>query len=271
MCIIAIKEPGTAVDYAILQECFDSNPDGAGFSFPSAKGGVEIVKGMMSWEDFLEGLSKYGIAKKQDERVMFHFRIATHGASSPSNTHPFPLTDAPKKLGKTHIRSAIAVAHNGIINNGASMKKGLSDTALFIQECLYPLGKTIMKPALEPVIALASSSKLAFMTEDEVSTVGDFIEEDGWLFSNDTFRPWPSYSNRETAWDEWEALPEWKKYNPSYCDLCAEDDITLTYIDKDFYLCKTCYKTLAQTMDDKEIASFVDTNWQSNWKTGATV
>ena len=92
MCIIAIKPEGQKVTKAILQNCYENNPDGAGFMY-AASGQVEYQKGFMSFLDFWDTWTKTRDRLALNKRmVVFHFRIATAGVISPGQCHPFPVT-----------------------------------------------------------------------------------------------------------------------------------------------------------------------------------
>lgn len=49
MCIIAIKESGTPIDWDILDACDMNNPDGSGFAYPT-EDGVKIRKGFLRFK-----------------------------------------------------------------------------------------------------------------------------------------------------------------------------------------------------------------------------
>lgn len=91
----------------------------------------------MDFESFITALHKYDEKYCFKNRgVLIHFRITTHGGTSQSNCHPFPISNNPKHLKKTRFVSNYACVHNGIINLTADRKSDLSDTMLFVKDYL---------------------------------------------------------------------------------------------------------------------------------------
>ena len=93
MCIIAIKPAGIKMPATTtIENMWYNNNDGAGFMY-AAKGTVLIEKGFMTLEKFKAALNR--LEKSIDTTstpIILHFRITTHGGTSPGNTHPFPVT-----------------------------------------------------------------------------------------------------------------------------------------------------------------------------------
>ncbi|MCB7128025.1 MAG: hypothetical protein J3T61_00605 [Candidatus Brocadiales bacterium] len=119
-----------------LRRCFDSNPDGAGFMFLTHKG-VVVRKGFMTYKALraahTELLMKYGT----ELFIVYHFRLATHGATDAGNTHPFPLIEDIKKGRRTEGIYPRAMVHNGIfLSTGAYWSSDHSDTQVFIRDVL---------------------------------------------------------------------------------------------------------------------------------------
>ena len=90
MCIIAIKQAGTPVDWSILDACDLNNPDGGGYAF-TTEAGVIIRKGFFHLDEMQAQLESETIDTTA-KTIMFHFRIATHGKVAPSTCHPFPIS-----------------------------------------------------------------------------------------------------------------------------------------------------------------------------------
>ena len=101
MCIAIYSIQGNPVPTDdILKTCFCNNPDGAGIAF-NHNGQVKIVKGFMDFESFITAFHEYD--KKycfKDRGVLIHCRITTHGGTSQSNCHPFPISENKKHLKK---------------------------------------------------------------------------------------------------------------------------------------------------------------------------
>jgi predicted glutamine amidotransferase len=185
MCVIAIKKPGINVpDDQNIKNMWETNSDGAGFMY-TFKNKVYIEKGFMKLDDLMNAMKhvskrlKVDNLELKDIPIIYHFRIKTHGANNPANTHPFPISSKEQHLKALDLMADIGVAHNGIISSALSFGD-MSDTASYIAHVLTPLamldkdfykkpyGKTIMENTI-------GSSKLAFLDKDgNIETIGDF-------------------------------------------------------------------------------------------------
>lgn len=212
MCIIIVKPAGIALpDSATLENCWEGNPDGAGFMYPY-HGRVRIEKGFMSLKSFNKRLKK--LRHEIDTHatpMVLHFRIGTHGENSPACTHPFPIVDSVTELQKIRTNCFIGVAHNGIIPIKPS-RADISDTMEYILvqlALIREIDKRFYRnPAAIKLITEQTQSKLAFLTPDgEFYTIGDFVERDGLLYSNRSFEPW----SIEMTTFGWSAITHWKK------------------------------------------------------------
>jgi len=216
MCIIAIKPAGVKMPAAsTIENMWYNNNDGAGFMY--AKGGdVHIRKGFMTLSAFKDAIKK--LEKEVDvvnTPIVLHFRITTHGGTSPGNTHPFPVTEKVPLLQMTKSKAPLAVAHNGIINIKPS-QKGISDTMEYIISQLAPLYQLkkdfYRQSAGKKLVYNFIKSKMAFLDgAGRIETVGDFItDKDGLLYSNNSYKARTIYHN----WDLWDYGIEW--YEPKY-------------------------------------------------------
>lgn len=193
MCIICVSPKGApqpSTDQILTM--FQRNPHGAGYML-ARRGRVEVHKGFMDVRDLLRQLQSEQLTP--DDTAVYHFRIATCGGTSPAMTHPFPLTDDLETCCKLDLYCPCAVAHNGIIHATTDpTDQRYSDTAKFITRYLSRL---IRNPAdlqdpelLSLVYRLTDYSRLALLdASGYVATVGDFVRQDGLLFSNNTFQP----------------------------------------------------------------------------------
>ena len=234
MCVIVAKPAGIELpNIQTLMDCFDTNSDGAGFMIANGKY-VEIRKGFMKFDDFIDALEKYGDVTERS--VVMHFRIKTHGEIKPGLCHPFPITDDLKKLSATHITSRVAVAHNGIIS-GMSTNKDKSDTMAYIAEVITPLRRLsedfMHNDNALDILEATVGSKLCFMDNSgDIVTIGTFSEIDGVLYSNlnhlNTFRRFSTYSN-----DVWGAY-----YEDFYTKYEKEEDELIDQLP--WVSCKTC-------------------------------
>ena len=201
MCIIVAKDKFTKLPKEeYLKNCFENNPDGAGFMYVDSTNNVVIDKGYMTYKSFLKRYKK--LCRKYNDfmnkGLVMHFRIGTAGANSRENTHPYPITYDKDILHKTYYRTKLGMAHNGIISqyNPASHDKTTNDTQNFIIKYLYPLYKHYPKfyknkyimEGLEDI----TGSKLAFLDKyDNIYLVGKFEEDsEGVKYSNSNYLPY---------------------------------------------------------------------------------
>lgn len=256
MCIIVAKEIGVEMPSdEILERCFWSNPDGAGFMYADGKR-VRIRKGFMEFDDFIDALHKE-IDEPLNTAVIMHFRIATHGKVQPATCHPFPITDKREELKKPRCDTRFGVAHNGIIS-GRTTSDDWSDTMDFVASVMAPLAK--MNPgfmfsddALE-LLKGACRSKLAIMDNSgEIALVGDFTEDNGVKYSNTSYMKtvsnytsykslW-SYDNYSSAYGKYGVYGTFGRYDydPDWEDLSIERAIgCLPYYEDGFGPCAKC-------------------------------
>lgn len=186
MCIIIAKTADSLPPSdRVLQECWASNPHGAGIAYVNDTGGVSISKGHMTLEALTEALSV--VREVKGAQYLVHFRIATHGGQDESNTHPF-WTDKGK----------VAICHNGIlpISRLADPVFGRSDTHMFAEDVLSKLPPDWHKDAVWTHVIeeyMGPGNKIATITAEGVSILNrDRWNEDtgtGLLFSNSSWRP----------------------------------------------------------------------------------
>ena len=216
MCIIAVKKANQPLpEEKIIKAMFKHNPDGAGFCY-CLNGEVRIQKGYMSYKAFLEALKK--VSEKIDTYatpMLFHFRIATHGGINPSLTHPFPISHKTPVLKHLTASTKLGIVHNGIID--IKTRKDVSDTMTYITERLakrYKWDKEFYKSRKQRKVIQSEigSSKMAFLDDKGgIYTVGDFIEDDGILYSNS------SYKERDYFFKlTWEDYTDYEQVTPLY-------------------------------------------------------
>jgi predicted glutamine amidotransferase len=228
MCIIAIKPAGISMPATTtIENMWHNNSDGAGFMYAKA-GTVHIEKGFMTLKTFKAALKR--LEKSIDitgTPMVLHFRITTHGGTSPGNCHPFPVTEKLPLLQMTKSKAPLAVAHNGMIDITPS-KKDISDTMEYILSQLaplYQLRKDFYKqPAGKKLIYNAIKSKMAFLDgTGRIETVGDFVtDENGMLYSNTSYKARTVYYN----WDIWEdySLQWYESKHGKYMTWLTEED-----------------------------------------------
>ncbi len=197
MCIIAAKPAGVNMpSNDILRNMWNVNSDGAGFMYVE-NGAVRIEKGFMKYKKFITALEKVGSRLDLTATpVILHFRITTHGGTKPENTHPFPITENVGVLKKLRSTTDVGVAHNGVIH--IIPRSGISDTMEYVASQLAPLKKAMPtfyknKWAME-LVENAIDSKMAFLTKNgDIYTIGDFVTDNGVLYSNHSYESWYSY------------------------------------------------------------------------------
>ena len=185
MCVVAIKNKGVEFpNDESVKAMWDTNSDGAGFMY-ALDNKVFIEKGFMKLTDFngavalLEKKLRKRDMSINDLPMVLHFRITTHGGTSPQMTHPFPISAQEKNLKALDLTCDLGLVHNGIITS-VPTQVGLSDTASYIANVLTPLanlktdfykikeGKAIMESTI-------GASKFAFLDKDgNIETIGDF-------------------------------------------------------------------------------------------------
>jgi predicted glutamine amidotransferase len=244
MCIIAIKPAGTHLPATTtIENMWYNNPDGAGFMY-AKDGNVHIEKGFMTLKDFKAALKQ--LEKSIDvvnTPIVLHFRITTHGETSPGNCHPFPVSEKLPLLRMTKCKAPLAVAHNGIVDIKPS-KKDISDTMEYIMTQLAPLYQLkkdfYRQPAGKKLVYNAIKSKMAFLdSAGRIETIGDFITgKDGVLYSNASYKARMVYYK----WDFWEdySLQWYESEHGEYLSWLTEDDGYIvsngTLISADYHL-----------------------------------
>lgn len=214
MCIIVAKPAGIQCpSLETLETCFNSNPDGAGLMWADGDQ-VRIIKGFMAFDEFSSTLNALGDVTNTG--LVMHFRITTHGGTRPECCHPFPLTDDDTALRALDICAPVGVAHNGVIA-GMDTDAKTSDTMAYIRDVLAPLqrmaGDLLASDDAMTVVESTVGSKLAFLEPDgAITTVGDFIEENGVFFSNSSFKPAPRIwrpTTPPTSSNYWQTICDW--------------------------------------------------------------
>lgn len=242
MCIIVYKPNNTPMpDYSILMNCFDSNPDGAGYMYQDHNSNKVIInKGFMNFDSFIAAIEN--LSNNIDItaiNLVMHFRYATQGSINPANCHPFPITAKVKQLQQTNITANTAIVHNGVIPfcSNYNSKNKLSDTQIFIRDYLSKMdNSTLFNPAVLALIKESTGSKFAIMDNNRIELIGDFIEDQGIYYSNDTYKL--------SRWHKTLKSKNSKKISMypiiDYCEYCGQ----YGYIDKYNGLCSQCQEIL---------------------------
>lgn len=182
MCIIIYKPAGIVPpSLTTLGICAHNHPDGSGMMWPK-KGNIRIHKGFLRTSTIHAFLVKNIMSD-----VVVHFRTATDGPINIGNAQPFPVTQNIRVLLAERAFSKVGFAHNGIVqgNWGRRELATYSDTALMIRYILY---SHINDINLLEFIARSSYSKFAVMHPRRVHMIGNWFEDGGLYFSNQSYR-----------------------------------------------------------------------------------
>lgn len=202
MCIIVSKEKGVELPKKdILKNCFENNPDGAGFMYVN-NGKVHIEKGFMNFENLSNRLDALNSQiDLKNKNLVLHFRIGTSGKNDASTCHPYPITNKERYLKSTRVACSVAMVHNGVISNYAYKNdNNLNDTQNFVKDFvsyLYFLNRNFLKLKSTKDILYneCQQTKLCFLDKDDkIYYVGDFEEVDGIKYSNSSYKKY-SYRN----------------------------------------------------------------------------
>lgn len=191
MCIIAVKPKGLPVwDDETIRIMYRKNPDGAGLMYfdPVLKK-VHCEKGFNSSEELIVRLNlldkEYDLTRLN---IVTHFRIGTSGLKDALNCHPYPIYEDNKPVFNTDL----AMCHNGILSDYNPPKDAkFNDTQNFIKQVLSKLNKNFLYDSDKKLLIseLIGSNKLCFInSNDEIITIGNFINDDGYLYSNGNYK-----------------------------------------------------------------------------------
>ena len=186
MCILIHKPKGIDMpEREYLKNCFDNNPDGIGIAWVDSRGITHIRKGFMKFKAFMKFINPIKKEMKKYD-VILHFRYATHGSVSPGNCHPFPIDVNLKNLRSTAYSGRFEIlAHNGVIFEYGNVKNSsdLSDTMVLAKR-LHDKG--IESDEIKKVIETGGKFCISDK-EGNIKRYGQFIEDMGIFWSNDTY------------------------------------------------------------------------------------
>lgn len=218
MCIIAVKKAGVdMIPYETIETMFDNNSDGAGYMYEK-DGKVIIRKGFMTLGALKQSLKK--LERKVDIKetpLVMHFRISTAGNVDEGNCHPYPVVAEKCQLRKRRYTTDLGMAHNGVISSyRPSLKSIYNDSQCFVSEVVsvfkdYDENFLKNKKVMKMIKNLIDSSKLAFLDKDgEITTVGDWIQDGEYMFSNTSYKQYgyaynytPTNKLKELQRDVW--------------------------------------------------------------------
>lgn len=155
MCIAIACPPNIRPNKKTLRQCFDNNPDGAGFAF-HYKGKIKIKKGFFTWRSFWIAYRNTPV----NCSMLVHFRIATSGKIDGENCHPFRIDDK-------H-----ALIHNGNLSGKLGLDcEGISDTALFVAN--------VLKPTISAAPGIIKTAAFKYLMEESIGYSNKCIVIDG--------------------------------------------------------------------------------------------
>ena len=114
MCVIAVSLKGHKFSEKDLRKMWDSNSHGAGVAWIEKRGQVKVMKGLMSFDQFME---VYETVPETMHAV--HFRLRSAGEILPQLTHPFRV-DAVDGQKLTYTAKAV-LFHNGTVSDWRSL------------------------------------------------------------------------------------------------------------------------------------------------------
>lgn len=205
MCIIAFSRIGEPLpSHETMKTMWENNPDGAGFMY-ALNNKVHIRKGFMKFDELITAINELNELHIDTKAVPFaiHFRIGTHGGNTPQNTHPFPVSRKVKHLRALSYDCDVAFMHNGIIHSVELIKKSISDTMEYGRQILadlYELDPEFYKRKSLQILIEESinNSRMIFLNgKSEFELLGDWIEDNGIYYSNNTFK---AYRTPKTFW-----------------------------------------------------------------------
>jgi len=258
MCIIVAKPKNVPLPpMEHLKSSFEHNSHGAGVMFlRDGQSKVGLRKGYMSWKSFNKKLNRLEL--KQEDTIVYHFRLATSGYSDEGNCHPYIVSDKIRKLRQTRGDiDGLCFAHNGIIGDLNGKHKKMNDTQLFSKLILSD--KSIYENLYESIgiqnliEEYIGTDKLAFLSPNEgLLTIGSFQEEKGILYSNNTYKA----SRNDKFINDWHYGVDEYDTISQQCEMCNKmrDSSWLAELSSD--LCHECFNDFNGLIDEKDMRVF---------------
>lgn len=202
MCLIAIAPKGTDKYREMfldgLKTSFKTNNHGCGYAVKRhADNGIFYKKGIYDIDTLINDLKALDLSK--DDELIVHLRRVSSGSNNARSTHPFVLSQVDSSiddLGPCRTFNSVFF-HNGHFKDYIDDTKNFSDTYMFTKAFMrYPDIFSMVKndkSCFEEVFKdIILDNKLAFLvagsTNRPIITIGTFIEENKYLFSNLTYK-----------------------------------------------------------------------------------
>lgn len=201
MCLIAIAPEGKDkynewfLDGLVLAQ--KENSDGIGYAYKKfGENGIYYNKGRnKKILDVIAELKSFNLTEKDE--LIVHLRRTT-SVKDDKNCHPYILTAVDEAIDGVGYTKGFrpALFHNGYFTNFVDPSKDHSDTYMFTRLFMRnpDLIKLLQKDKdtfMHCFGSIIKSNKLAFIfpeTANKIITIGDFIEENGYIFSNFSYR-----------------------------------------------------------------------------------
>lgn len=169
------------------------NHMGSGFAYKkNGESKIYLSKAFFNIDAFITAIKDSNLT--EDDELIIHHRIATSGTDAKRNTHPFIVTSDFDEMTKTEaLTDKPVMAHNGMFSNYSDkVDKTFNDTAHWIQ--IWPANPYFLEMIKNHtqkfideygIFSSLWSNKLAFLFPDrDLLTIGNFIEDKGYLHSN---------------------------------------------------------------------------------------
>ena len=262
MCIICYKPEGAVVPpRGILENCFYSNPDGAGYAIWRKNDNfVTYKKGFFSFEELYGDFMAESVAL--EDRAALHFRIATHGAVIAGNCHPFPVSADVGTLQSSEGFCKSVLFHNGILGAKYAKRKDFSDTMAFTiglakkESSLIKSGKLLNFIEKE-----TEGSRILYFNARENS----IIKSGNWVHDKETGCYFSNYS-----FDYYDVSPYFGKYYTGLTPVCPQCGGAVTHIStiNDIWECQECGALCDSDGEEMElytIESSLKNYYRNNW------
>lgn len=162
MCVIMVADCPKKILALSLKDAWQRNSDGAGILIQT-QAGITVFKGLMKFKTLMKTLKTI----PESTQTAVHFRMATHGASTEENTHPFQIDQDSYLM------------HNGVLSSlGKAGKDGFSDSG-HLAKILTGVDPRDRIPLMEEL-----GGKYLYADVDGMECIGDFTDKDGVLCSN---------------------------------------------------------------------------------------
>lgn len=248
MCIAIVKPMGIkAPSKRILKECWENNPNGAGYCYNNGKQ-VVIHKGFMTFNEFYKSFKQLDYT---DCDLIIHFRIATHGGINKECTHPFVVSKNISEMQKLDTTCKRAFVHNGIISGFGSRndKDKISDTMDYCSKIIANIPQ--INHELLDNLANDKNSRFAVLTKNNYTIGGNWLKDNDIYYSNSTYKPKekPVQTTVYRTYDYWRNWYDkyYKDSRTCFCEFCGmptSNPKTVNYYGDLFEVCGDCYNAI---------------------------